>query len=142
VDAAVERAARLLEWARPHDIPIAHVGVRYRPGYPEIDRELPLFRDVLEANALADGTWGAEFDPRAAPLPGEWMITKHGVDAFAHNDLALLCRLSSRRTLLLSGVQTDAVVLCTALTAGDHGLRPVVIEDGCAGSSLEGHTAA
>jgi len=39
-------------------------------------------------------------------------------------------------------VQTDAVVLCTALTAGDHGLRPVVVEDACAGSSAEAHADA
>jgi biuret amidohydrolase len=142
VDEAVENAAKLLDWARKRGMPVAHVAVRYRPGHPEIDARTPMFKAVAENDALVEGSWGARFCDELAPLPEEWVVTKRGVDGFAGNDLARLLTLAQKRTVLLAGVQTNAVVLATALISVDHGLRPVIVADACAGGTAELHRQA
>lgn len=142
VDEAVSRAEKLLEWARGRGIPVAHVAVRYRPGHPEIDARTPMFRAVADNDALVQGLWGAQFCEELKPLPDEWVVTKHSIDGFAGNDLVLLLTLARKRTVLLAGVQTNAVVLATAFTSIDHGLRPVIVTDACAGGTEELHHQA
>lgn len=44
--------------------------------------------------------------------------------------------------LIVTGVETDVCVLATVLDAIDLGLRVIIVEDGVASSSPEGHSAA
>lgn len=69
------------------------------------------------------------------------------IDKFGHScfdSLAMrpaLARLGATG-LIVTGVETDVCVLATVLDAIDLGLRVVIIEDGVASSSPEGHAAA
>lgn len=142
VTSAVSNAGRLAGWARSTGLPVIHVAVTFRARHPEVDQRVPLLRAVKQADALVAGSWGAEFHSSVAPEPGDWVVNKTGIDALANNDLVKLLRASKRDTVLLAGVQTNAVVLATAFTAVDHGLVSVIVEDACAGRDQTAHDAA
>ena len=136
------KTAGLLDAARRGGMKVIYVAVRWRPGYPEINRSAGLFQAVIEGNALVEGTWGASIHDAVAPREGEPVITKRAVSAFAGSDLANMLSASGITTLLLSGVATNFVVEGTAREAVDRGYSVFIVGDCCASMSQEAHDAA
>ena len=130
-DAMLARAARVLERARAAKIPIVHVVVQFRPGYPEV-ADRGLFKMVRSMNRLVEGTEGAAIHPAVAPKPGDVVVTKRRVSAFSGSDLDCILRASGRTHLVLFGVATSGVVLSTVRMAADLDYEMHVIADCCA----------
>ena len=80
---------------------------------------------------LAKGSPGLEIPPAIAPAPGEPVVTKRRVSAFAGSDLAVLLRSLDAGTLVLAGIATSGVVLSTVREAADLDYRLEVLADGC-----------
>ena len=116
--------------------------MKFRPGHPELNRSAGLFQAIVEANALVEGSWGANIHEAVAPQEGEPVITKRSVSAFAGSDLAHLLSASGITTLLLSGVVTNFVVEGTAREAVDRGYNVFIVGDCCASLSQEAHDAS
>ena len=136
------KSAQLLDAARRSGVRVIYVVIKYRPGYPERPANSGLFERTAQANAIVEGTWGAEIHEAVAPKDGEPVVTKRGVGAFYGSDLDALLATGGIDTLLLSGVATNFVVEGTARDAADRGYNVVIVGDCCASASQETHDAA
>lgn len=91
---------------------------------------------------LAPGSWGAEFHERCQPLPGEPVVGKFPVGAFANSNLDQELSRRGISDLILAGVATHMVVESTTRRATDLGYSVVVAGDACAAGSKEQHAAS
>jgi nicotinamidase-related amidase len=110
VDAALDEIERLLQRARAAQAPIIHVT-----------------HHGSEKGPFAPGSAGAEIALRAAPAPGEAVISKRLPNAFASTDLADRIAALKRPEIVLVGFMTHMCVEATARSAIDNGLKATVI---------------
>lgn len=130
----VERAPAVLRAARRAGMLVVHVQVGFRPGLPEVSSRNKLFAALKSSSQyqkLFEGAAGA-IHPALGPEPGDVVVTKHRVSAFAGTDLQMMLRARDIETLVLFGIATSGVVLSTLLQASDYDYRLVVITDCCA----------
>ena len=136
------KTAKLLEAARQSGVKVIYVGIKFRSGYPERPANCGLWEALVGANALVEGTWGAEIHEAVSPQDGEPVVAKRGVSAFYGSDLAAILANGDIDTLLLTGVATNFVVEGTAREATDRGYKVVIVGDCCASMSQEAHDGA
>lgn len=79
-----------------------------------VSRELMLraFHQTSQA-PCQEGSWGAEFY-KVAPLPSEHIVIKYRYSAFAGTSLDLILRSMGIKSLIITGVATNACVESTA----------------------------
>ncbi|UCH73992.1 MAG: cysteine hydrolase [Rhodospirillales bacterium] len=121
-------------------IPIVHVVSQYRDpsetaGNPywktKVDRAGDTRANQFRHNLM--GSPGTEIMPGLFE-DGDLVIdSKKRKDCFYATDLDFLLRARGINTLLLTGVNTNSCVLCTAATANTLDYLPIVVED-CVGS--------
>jgi nicotinamidase-related amidase len=140
-----ERSAILIESlrtaiaaARQASLPVIFVVVGFRKGFPEVSPDNKFF------SAVRSGTFPGLEEPVAvhqsvAPKPGDFVVTKRRVSAFAGSDLEVLLRGLGVRHLVLTGISTSGVVLSTLREAADKDFRLTVLSDGCADMDAEVH---
>ena len=92
-----------------------------------------------ESGRFTEGSAGTEVHTAVAPRPGDVVVTKHRVSAFAGTDLEMVLRASGIETLVLAGIATSGVVLSTTRHAADADYKIVVVEDCCADRDAEVH---
>ena len=134
----LDRAAQVLEAARRAGIPVIHVVIHFRPGYPEVP-DRGTFKMVKGSGMLVAGTAGAEIHPAVAPKPDDIIVLKKRVSAFAGSDLDCVLRGLGRTHLVLLGVATSGVVLSTVRAGADLDYDMTVIADCCADGDDEVH---
>jgi ureidoacrylate peracid hydrolase len=112
--------AALLAAARGAGAPVAHVGFWTLPDHASDSgpwlaqrRRSTFSSDTL---CIAD-TEGAKFIDALAPREGEWVVRKHRYSAFSGTDLDMLLRARRIKSLVITGVSTNACVEST-LRAG------------------------
>lgn len=123
ISAAQEAAlgiARLLGTARKAAVPVAHVGFWTLPG--NLSDSGPWLAQRRRSTQSSDnlciaGSEGAEFIDELAPADGEWVVRKHRYSAFTGTDLDLLLRSRRIRSLVVTGVSTNACVESTLRAA-------------------------
>jgi nicotinamidase-related amidase len=80
---------------------------------------------------LTEGAPGLEILPSLAPLPDDFVLTKHRVSSFAGSGLDVLLRSLEITHLVLTGVSTSTAVLGTAMAAADLDFELTVLSDAC-----------
>jgi len=135
-------AKRLIETARGAGVPVVHVRVALRPGLAGVPLNAPIWQGAAGAQALIDGTWGAEIHDDVKPLPGEVVVTKRRISAVYNTDLLSVLAGYNAKTLVLGGVSTNFVVEGTARDASDLGYEVIIAEDCCSAGNEEHHQAA
>jgi len=138
-DALLARTAKLVEAARKAGMRVVYVVVGFRAGYPEVSPRNQSFAPIRESGRFAEGTAGTEVHPAVAPKPGEAVVAKHRVSAFAGTDLDMILRANGIETLVLAGIATSGVVLSTVRHGADADYRLVVVEDCCTDRDPEVH---
>ncbi len=143
----VEKTGKVLEAARANNMFIGYVVVDFSaaamPHYPERGDFCKLVKAESEdSKVLRPGTWGYDIDERVSPRPGEPIIPKAHVSAFAGSRLDSILREKGITDLALLGVATTFVVTGTVWSAITLGYSCLVIEDCCAAGSKETHEAA
>jgi ureidoacrylate peracid hydrolase len=93
-------------------------------------------RDVCGA-----GSWQGDFYGEIAPVSGEPIVTKHRYGAFHNTDLETILSVCGIRTVVLTGVATNACVETTAREAFVRDYYVVFTADGTACYSDEAHEA-
>jgi ureidoacrylate peracid hydrolase len=93
-------------------------------------------REVCRADS-----WQGEFYGRIAPLEHEPIVTKHRYGAFHNTDLETILGAHGIRTVVLTGVATNACVETTAREAFVRDYYVVFTSDGTAGYSEDAHEA-
>jgi len=138
-EALLARTARLIDVARKVEMKVIYVVVGFRAGYPEVSPRNKSFGAVRGSGRFVEGSAGSEVHPAVAPKPGDVMVTKHRVSAFAGTDLDMVLQANGVETLVLAGIATSGVVLSTVRHAADADYRMVVVADCCADGDPEVH---
>ncbi|MGW8378294.1 isochorismatase family cysteine hydrolase [Streptomyces sp. ODS28] len=134
----MQRVAGALAAARAADIPVVHITVGFRAGHPEVHPNNKMFSAIPD-DAFTDSDPMAAIHADAAPLPGEPVISKNRISAFAGNDLRQVLAAKGIDHLVLTGIATSGVVLSTLCEASDMDFRITVLEDACADPDPEVH---
>jgi nicotinamidase-related amidase len=133
------RLAAAVGAARRAGIAVIYVTIAFRPGYPEVSPSNPTFAGIRGTGRYIDGDAGSQIHPAIAPAPGEVIISKRRVSAFAGSDLDMVLRAGGTDSLVLAGIATSGVVLSTLRQAADLDYRLTVLADGCLDADPEVH---
>ncbi len=135
----IENANTAIQYARDHNIPIAHVKVGFSENYLECPKWSPVFGKAAEYKALQLGTWGTEFIDTLQVEAVDAVITKHRVSAFYATDLETYLRANKIDTLIIFGLVTNNGVELTAREAHDRDYKVVIVEDACGAVTQDAH---
>lgn len=133
----VSTAAHVLKAARQAGLPVIHVTVSFRSGYPEISDRNAMFSWLRDNGLITPGSNEMQIDASLAPHEHEPVIIKHRIGAFSGTDLDMILRAKGIQTVLLAGVTTSGVVLSTFRQAFDLDYNVLVVEDACADSDTD-----
>jgi nicotinamidase-related amidase len=124
---------------RAGGLPVIYAVVGFRPGYPEISTRNKMFGPLARAGRAVGSDRATEIHPEVAPEPGDILVTKRRVSAFAGSDLDMVLRAGDIDHLVLTGIATSGVVLSTLRQAADLDLGLTVLADGCLDADPEVH---
>jgi nicotinamidase-related amidase len=133
-----ERLARAAAAARGAGVRVVYVKVGFREGYPEISPRSATFSRIAELGGFVEGV-SSVVHAAVAPQPGDVVVTKRRVSAFAGGDLDVVLRAGGIEALVLSGIATSGVVLSTLRQAADLDFSLTVLSDGCVDADEEVH---
>jgi nicotinamidase-related amidase len=138
---AVDAAGRAVRAARAAQIPVIFVRVAFRPGFPEVAEDSPLFAAIKASgtDTYIESHPATQVHASLAPLEGEPVVIKRRVSAFTGSDLDVLLRGLGAGTLVMAGIATSGVVLSTLRQAADLDYRITVLTDACADRDPEVH---
>lgn len=125
--------------ARAGGVPVIYVVVGFRDGFPEISSRNKMFGALARSTAAAGGDEATRVHPDVAPEPGDIVVTKRRVSAFAGSDLDMILRAGDIDHLVLTGIATSGVVLSTVRQAADLDFSLTVLSDGCLDADPEVH---
>ncbi len=135
----LSRLATAITAARAAGVGVIYVTVAFRPGYPEVSPLNKSFAALAGSGRFTDSDPATHVHPAIAPAPGEVVVTKRRVSAFAGSDLDVVLRAAGTDTLVLAGIATSGVVLSTLRQAADLDYHLIVLEDGCLDADPEVH---
>ena len=138
-DAVLEPAARAIAAAHDAHLPVIYVRVAFRAGYPEVSPRNRTFAALRDAGTMAQDDEATAIHPALAPEPGDVVVLKRRVSAFAGSDLDVVLRAGGIEALLLCGIATSGVVLSTLRQAADLDYGLTVLRDACADGDDEVH---
>jgi nicotinamidase-related amidase len=138
-DAVIEPAARAIAAARHAGVPVIYARVAFRPGHPEISPRNGAFGALREAGAMTQDDESTAIHPALAPAPGDVVVVKRRVSAFAGSDLDVVLRAGGIEHLAMCGIATSGVVLSTLRQAADLDFGLTVLRDACADADDEVH---
>jgi nicotinamidase-related amidase len=138
--APVAAMNKAIAGARAAGIPVIYVVVGFRKGFPEIGDGNKSFSAIRQGGAIPGLEDPVVVDPSVKPEPGDIVVTKRRVSAFAGSDLEVILRARRIEHLVLSGFATSGVVLSTLREAADKDYRLSVLSDGCADLDPEVHS--
>lgn len=139
--AVIPAARRALDAARAAAIPVVFVRVGFREGFPEAaarNKAFGAIRDSAQGPFLVESAEATQIIADLAPLPGEPVVVKRRIGAFA-SDLDVVLRGLGATELVLCGVATSGVVLSTLRAAADQDFGLTVLSDACADQDPEVH---
>ncbi|MFN6978499.1 MAG: isochorismatase family protein, partial [Gemmobacter sp.] len=139
---AVANIARLAEACRARGVPVIHVWFVRRADGRDMTLNAPLFEGAIEANALVEGTWGAEPVPGLEAQPGDFVVRKARMSAWEGTSLERILRAEGRDILIETGAWTNMSIEHTARTGADKGYVMVIPEDGCSTMNADWHRAS
>ncbi|MGI8903183.1 MAG: cysteine hydrolase family protein [Solirubrobacteraceae bacterium] len=133
-----ERLARAAAAARAAGVRVIYIKIGFREGYPEISPRNATFSRIAERGGFVEGV-SSHVHPAVAPQPGDVVVTKRRVSAFAGSDLDVVLRAGGIEALVLGGIATSGVVLSTLRQAADLDFSLTVLSDGCIDADDEVH---
>ena len=112
--------------------------VAFRAGHPEISPRNKTFAAIAGTSRFTADDPATRIHPAVAPAPGDVVVRKLRVSAFAGSDLDVVLRAGGIDRLVLTGIATSGVVLSTLRQAADLDYGLTVLADGrsCASNSF------
>lgn len=114
--------AKLIAFAREHDMPVIYSNDAHVPG---IDREM----EDWGSHAIA-GTSGAEVIPELAPTDKDFIVPKHCYSGFFQTDMQLILSKLEVKRVVMCGLHAHICVRHTSADAYQWGYNIVVPTDG------------
>lgn len=138
----LENTANAIAAARKAGVKVGYVRVGFSPDYRECPPASPIFAGARSNGIFKLGTPGTEVHPALAPREGDFDIVKHRVSPFYGTALEPILRANGIERLILCGVSTNGVVHSGAREAHDRDYEVVILEDCCAGVTVDEHMHA
>lgn len=133
---------RLLEAARSAQAPVFHVHFIAEPAVEGATYNAPLFEAVAASGGYLRGSWGAAPPQGVEPAPGEIVLEKNKMSAFAGTGLEEHLQRLGVDQLVIAGALTNMAVEHTARHAADAGYHVVVVSDGTSTLNADWQAAA
>jgi len=138
----IEKVRRLVEAAHGAGMAVIFVWHVDEPGHRDSTRNARLFRDIVEADGLVRGTWGAAPVEGLEPQDGDAVVEKQRMSAFNGTTLDTKLRGLGAETIVVCGAWTNFAIEHTCRDGADHGYEVVLASDGTATVSDEWQQAA
>ena len=141
----ISTARSYLDRARSLSMPVIHVGVVRNAVPDRLDRprtEMAVRSGKTPREMLPMAADTSDVDFCLPPEPGEEIVLKTGVSAFAGTRLEQLLRGRRAEDVLVCGVFTHMVVESTVRQGFDLGYRMGVLADACAALAPAPHDSA
>jgi nicotinamidase-related amidase len=135
----IQKVKTVLDGARQAGLPVIHVVLQFREGHPEISSRNRMFSVIKQMGLFVTGQEEGRIEESLAPVKGDIIISRPRVNAFYGSDLQTVLASRGVDTIILMGIATNWVVEGTARYAADADYRVIVLEDCCAGISVEAH---
>ncbi|MCP4133622.1 MAG: cysteine hydrolase [bacterium] len=119
---ASANAAKLLEYFRSSNLPIAHVQ------HQGIGENAPFFKPA---------TKGMEINSSVEPLPGEEIILKFLPNSFRNTGLEEFLKTHEIGELVVCGMMSHMCIEATVRASFDLGYKNILVHDACATRALE-----
>jgi gluconolactonase len=139
---AIANIARLADRCRALGVPVIHVWFVRRADARDMTLNAPLFEGAVEANALVEGTWGAEPVPGLEARHGDHVVKKARMSAWEGTPLERILKAEGRDIIIETGAWTNMSIEHTARTGADKGYVMVIPEDGCSTMNADWHRAS
>ncbi|MDH2662486.1 MULTISPECIES: cysteine hydrolase family protein [Acinetobacter] len=122
IEAALDNAAKVIEYARTHSIPVIHIR-----------------HEFLDPNAsfFVKNTTGVEIIDTVSPLEDECVITKNYPNSFLQTELDQKLKAEGVDQLTIIGAMSHMCIDATTRAASDLGYQCTVVEDACTTMDLE-----
>lgn len=135
-DSAIKGGAEILSIARQASIPIAHCGLRFQPGHPELgggkNAEGGLTKAIPNFQTFPIDGRGSQFASGFDPIEGEFIVYgRTGGSGFAGSNLDVWLRNNRITRVYVAGFALHVCVESTFRAGHDLGYQMVVLEDGC-----------
>lgn len=129
-DPMIARLQRLLASARQAGLFIVYVQNSVLPGVTNSAAEIARRQKLgLAVDVTIAGSEGEKIIAAISPKPGEVIVRKHRLNAFAGTDLEMLLRNRGIETVVITGVATHGCVTGTSYAAQGLNHYVVVVED-------------
>ncbi|MFD2331013.1 cysteine hydrolase family protein [Cohnella sp. GCM10020058] len=125
--------------AREHGVQVIYIRLAFREGYPEVHPGNKMFAGIAQYSGATFADAGTQILDEVRPEPGEPVVTKIRVSAFAGSGLDVLLRARGIDSLVLCGISTSGVVLSTLREAADRDFTLSVLSDACLDADPEVH---
>ena len=135
----MENAKRVMDAARANGIPVIHVTIGFREGYPEVSDRNKLFSMIKANGSLKAGSDNVEFHELVRPAPGEVVVSRPRVNPFFGSELESVLRAHDVETIFIMGMSTIFSVEAAVRYAADLDYQVFLVEDCCAASRQEEH---
>lgn len=135
----IGNARRVMDAARAAGIPVIHVTMGFREGYPEVSDRNKLFKMIKDHGILKAGSEQVEIRDEVKPLPGEVVVSRPRVNPFYNSELESILKARNIDTVAIMGIVTNFSVEAAARYAADADYRVIILEDCCASSRREDH---
>lgn len=139
---AIANVARLARHCRERGVPVIHVWFVRRADGRDMTLNAPLFEGCVDANALVEGTWGAEPVPGLEAQAGDHVIRKARMSAWEGTALERILKSEGRDMIIETGAWTNMSIEHTARTGADKGYIMIIPEDGCSTMNADWHRAS
>ncbi len=136
------RTRAFVDRARAAGVLVGYVRVAFAPDYRDCPPNSPVFSRARDNGLFRLGTWGTEVHDAVAPAEGDFDFVKPRVSPFYGTALEPALRARGIERLFLCGVSTNGVVHTGAREAHDRDYETIVLEDCCAGATVEEHANA
>jgi len=133
---AAVRRARIPVFIVPHR--------PWEPGdFDSWDHPTPYQLTSAKAQTFAKGSWGGEWHPDFAPLPGDVIVKEHwGSSGFANTDLDFLLKQRGITRVIVIGLLANTCVETTSKFAVELGYHVTLVKDATAAFSADRMHAA
>lgn len=135
--AIVPNIQKMKAWANENGVPIIYTQEAHRRQKVDFGMEL----ERSEPEHCLEGGQGIEIIPELKPDPSDYVVIKRRYSAYYQTDFEILLKGLKRTAVLICGAATNVCVYASALETQQRDMRPVVLRDCVAGTSVELHEA-
>lgn len=139
----LERAQKILRFARENNQQIVHIHLLFSSNYREIREDINgVLALVKEANAFQGGSEGGEVIDQFLPQRNELCVVKNSISCFQGTNFENQLKEMGITDLVFTGLLSNVCIESSVRDAYDKGFRVHVIEDATIAIDKRGHQHA